>query len=343
MGHHGRRAVAHTCHKLKRRQVHIAKGRKVALIAAGQRGRRQCVLSLGKRAQRHGAQLERRILEHQAQRTRTQAFGIARRHVAVERARRIRRIALNRANMQALGNGANGGTASSLGLLLRRRKDAVAPQHQANHITWAQSVDGQRRQQGRRQVALECHHGARRTVGPGVVAHGEHQRLPQPLLGTELGQFVIFQGIEHHAALNLLNQQALLKTRRLGHHATAVVEHKRTAGIHRLVIGTDRRHTGKPHAALGCDLAVGAAANGGNGGSLAVGHVKRIELEIRNEVNTGRQHLEFAVQVKNHGDAHAVHVEHRRRPTRVVVLATLQGNARTRRHHMTVLEHHVVE
>ena len=180
-------------------------------------------------------------------------------------------------------------------------------------------------------------------MGPGVVAHGEHQCLPQPLLGTELGQFVIFQGIEHHAALNLLNQQALLKTRRLGHHATAVVEHKRTAGIHRLVIGTDRRHTGKPHAALGCDLAVGAAANGGNGGSLAVGHVKRIELEIRNEVNTGRQHLEFAVQVKNHGDAHAVHVEHRRRPTRVVVLATLQGNARTRRHHMTVLEHHVVE
>ena len=180
-------------------------------------------------------------------------------------------------------------------------------------------------------------------MGPSVVAHGEHQRLPQPLLGTELGQFVIFQGIEHHAALNLLNQQALLKTRRLGHHATAVVEHKRTAGIHRLVIGTDRRHAGKPHAALGCDLAVGAAANGGNGGSLAVGHVKRVELEIRDEVDAGRQHLELAVQVKNHSDAHAVHVEHRRRPTRVVVLATLQGNARTRRHHMTVLEHHVVE
>ena len=95
-------------------------------------------------------------------------FGVARRHIAVEHARGIRRIALNRANMQALGNGANGGTASSLGLLLRRRKDAVAPQHQANHITWAQSVDDQRRQQGRRQVALECHHGARRTVGPGV-------------------------------------------------------------------------------------------------------------------------------------------------------------------------------
>ena len=129
----------------------------------------------------------------------------------------------------------------------------------------------------------------------------------------------------------------------MGHHAAAVVEHKRTAGIHRLVIGTDRRYAGKPHAALGCDLAVGAAANGGNGSSLAVGHVKRVELEIRNEVNTGRQHLEFAVQVKNHGDAHAVHVEHRRRPTRVAVLATLQGNARTRRHHMTVLEHHVVE
>ena len=44
---------------------------------------------------------------------------------------------------------------------------------------------------------------------------GEHQCLPQPLLGTELGQFVIFQGIKHHAALNLLDQQALLKTRRL--------------------------------------------------------------------------------------------------------------------------------
>ena len=67
------------------------------------------------------------------------------------------------------------------------------------------------------------------------------------------------------------------------------------------------------------------------------------ELEIHDEVNAGRQHLELAVQVKNHGDAHAVHVKHRRRSTRVVVLATLQGNARTRRHHMTVLEHHVVE
>ena len=180
-------------------------------------------------------------------------------------------------------------------------------------------------------------------MGSGVVAHGEHQRLPQPLLGTELGQFVILQGIEHHAALNLLNQQALLKARRLGHHATAVVEHKRTAGIHRLVIGTDRRHAGKPHAALGCDLAVGAAANGSNGGSLAVGHVKRVELEIRNEVNTGRQHLEFAVQVKNHRNAHAVHVKHRRCPTGIAVPTALQGNARTGRHHMAVLEHHVVE
>ena len=104
LGHHGRGAVAHTCHKLERRQIHIAKGRKVALIAAGQRGRRQCVLGLGKRAQRHGTQLERRILEHQAQRTRTQAFGIARRHVAVEHARCIRRIALDGANVQALGD-----------------------------------------------------------------------------------------------------------------------------------------------------------------------------------------------------------------------------------------------
>ena len=343
LGHHGRRAVAHTRHKLKRRQIHIAKGCKIALVAAGKRGRRQRVLSLGKRTQCHSTQLERRILEHQAQRARAQTLGIARRHVAIEHTRRIRCIALDGANVQTLGDGADGGTAGGLHLLLRRRKNTVAPQHQANHITRAQSVDGQRRQQGRRQVTLECHHSTRRTVGSGVVAHGEHQCLPQPLLGTELGQFVIFQGIEHHAALNLLNQQALLKTRRLGHHATAVVEHKRTAGIHRLVIGTDRRHAGKPHAALGCDLAVGAAANGGNGGSLAVGHVKRIELEIRNEVDTGRQHLEFAVQVKNHGDAHAVHVEHRRRPTRVVVLATLQGNARTRRHHMTVLKHHVVE
>ena len=343
LGHHGRRAVAHTRHKLKRRQVHIAKGRKVALVTAAKRRRRQRILGFGQRAQRHRTQLERRVLQHEAQRARAQTLGIARRHVAIEHTRRIRCIALDSANVQTLGNGADGGTAGSLGLLLRRRKDTVAPQHQANYVTRAQSVDGQRRQQGRRQVTLECHHSTRRTVGSGVVAHGEHQRLPQPLLGTELGQFVIFQGIEHHATLNLLNQQALLKTRCLGHHATAVVEHKRTAGIHRLVIGTDRRHAGKPHAALGCDLAVGAAANGGNGGSLAVGHVKRVELEIRNEVNTGRQHLEFAVQVKNHGDAHAVHVEHRRRPTCVVVLATLQGNARTRRHHMTVLEHHVVE
>ena len=343
LGHHGRRAVAHARHKLKRRQVHIAKGRKVALVAAGQRGRRQRVLGLGERAQRHGAQLERRILEHQAQRTRAQTLGIARRHIAIEHTRRIRRIALDGANVQALGNRADGGTAGSLGLFLSRRKDTVAPQHKANHITRAQSVNGKCRQQGRRQVTLECHHSTRRAASAGIVAHGEHQRLPQPLLGTELGQFVIFQGIEHHTALNLLNQQALFKTRRLGHHATAVVEHKRTAGIHRLVVRTDRRHAGKPHAALRCDLAVGTAADGGDGGSLAVGHVKRVELEIRNEVNTGRQHLEFAIQVKNHGDAHAVHVEHRRRPARVVVLATLQGNARSRRHHMTVLEHHVVE
>ena len=341
--HHGRRAVAHARHKLEGRQIHIAKGRVIALVATAKRRCRQRVLGLGKRAQSHRAQLERRVLQHEAQRTRTQALGIARRHIAVEYARRIRRIALNRANMQALGNRANGGATSGLGLFLRRRKDAVAVQHQADHVARAQCIDSQRRKQRRRQIALERHHGARRTMGAGVIAHGEHQRLPQPLLGTELGQFVIFQGIEHHAALNLLNQQALLKTRRLGHHATAVVEHKRTAGIHRLVISTDRRHAGKPHAAIGCDLAVGAAAYGGNGSSLAVGHVKRVELEIRNEVNTGRQHLEFAVQVKNHGNAHAVHVEHRRRPTRVVVLTTLQGNARTRRHHMTVLEHHVVE
>ena len=104
MGHHGRGAVAHACHKLERRQIHVAKGRKIALVAAGQRGRRQCILSLGKRAQRHGAQLERRILEHQAQRARTQALGIARRHVAVEHALRIRRIALDGANVQTLSN-----------------------------------------------------------------------------------------------------------------------------------------------------------------------------------------------------------------------------------------------
>ena len=106
---------------------------------------------------------------------------------------------------------------------------------------------------------------------------------------------MVLQGIEHHAALNLLNQQALLKARRLGHHATAIVEHKRPAGIHRLVIGTDRRHAGKPHTALGRDLAVGTAAHGGNGGSLTVGHVKRVELEIGDEVDAGRQHLELAI------------------------------------------------
>ena len=129
----------------------------------------------------------------------------------------------------------------------------------------------------------------------------------------------------------------------MGHHATAVVEHKRATGIHRLVVRTNRRHAGKPHAALGGDLAVGSAAHGGDRGGLAVGHIECVELEIRNEVDAGRQHLELAVQVEDHGDAHAVHVEHRRRPTRVVVLATLQGNARTGRHHMAVLEHHVVE
>ena len=102
------------------------------------------------------------------------------------------------------------GTAGSLGLFLRRSKDTVAPQHQANHIARAQSVDGQRRQQRRRQVALERHHGARRTAGAGVIANGKHQRLPQPFLGAKLGQLVVLQGIEHHTALNLLNQQALL-------------------------------------------------------------------------------------------------------------------------------------
>lgn len=99
-------------------------------------------------AQRHRTQLERRILQHEAQRTRAQALGVARRHIAVEHTRGIRRITLNRANMQAFGNGANGGTAGSLGLLLRRRKDTVAPQHQANYVTRTQSVNGQRRQQG---------------------------------------------------------------------------------------------------------------------------------------------------------------------------------------------------
>ena len=245
--------------------------------------------------------------------------------------------------MQALGNGTDGGTASRLGLLLRRRKDAVAPQHQADHIARTQGVDGKRRQQRRRQVALERHHGARRTVGAGVIAHGEHQRLPQPLLRAELGQLMVLQGAEHHAALNLLDQQALLKTWRLGHHAAAVVEHKRPTGIHRLVVRADRRHAGKPHTALRCDLAVGSAAHGSNGGGLAVGHIECVELEIGNEVDAGRQHLELAVQVEDHRNAHAVHVEHRRRPTRVVVLAALQGNACARGHHATVLEHHVVE
>ena len=99
LGHHGRRAVAHTRHKLKRRQVHIAKGRKVALVAAAKRRRRQRVLGFGQRAQRHRTQLERRILQHEAQRARTQALGIARRHVAIEHARRIRCIALDSANV----------------------------------------------------------------------------------------------------------------------------------------------------------------------------------------------------------------------------------------------------
>ena len=245
--------------------------------------------------------------------------------------------------MQTLGNGADGGATGSLGLFLRRRKDAVAVQHQADHVARAQCIDGQRRKQRRRQIALERHHGARRAMGTGVVAHSEHQRLPQPLLGAKLGQLVVLQGIEHHATLNLLDQQALLKTRRLGHHATAVIEHKRATGIHRLVVRTDRRHAGKPHAALGCDLAVGSTAHGCNGSGLAVGHIECVELEIGNEVDTGRQHLELAVQVKDHRDAHAVHIEHRRRPTRVVVLAALQGNARAGGHYATVLEHHVVE
>ena len=341
--HHGRRTVAHARHKLERRQVYVAKGRVIALVATAKRRRRQRVLSFGQRAQRHRTQLERRVLQHETQRARAQALGVARRHIAVEHTRGIRRIALNRANMKALGNRADGGTASSLGLLLRRRKDAVASQHQADHVARAQCIDSQRRKQRRRQVALERHHGARRTAGAGVIAHGEHQRLPQPFLGAKLGQLVVLQGIEHHTALDLLNQQALLKTRRLGHHAAAVVEHKRAAGIHRLVVCTDRRHAGKPHAALRCDLAVGSAAHGGDRGGLAVGHIECVELEIGNEVDAGRQHLELAGQVEDHRGAHAVHVEHRRRPTRVVVLATLQGNARTRGHHATVLEHHIVE
>ena len=190
--------------------------------------------------------------------------------------------------MQALGNGADGGAAGSLGLFLRRRKDAVASQHQADHIARTQGVDGKRRQQGRRQIALERHHGARRTAGAGIIANGEHQRLPQPLLGTKLGQLVVFQGIEHYTALNLLNQQALLKARRLGDHAPAIVEHKRPAGIHRLVVRTDRRHAGKPYAALRCDLAVGSAAHGGDRGGLAIGHIECVELEIGNEVDAGR-------------------------------------------------------
>ena len=148
LGHHGRRAVAHTRHKLKRRQVHIAKGRKVALVTAAKRRRRQRILGFGQRAQRHRTQLERRVLQHEAQRARAQTLGIARRHVAIEHTRRIRCIALDSANVQTLGNGADGGTAGSLGLLLRRRKDTVAPQHQANYVTRTQSVNGQRRQQG---------------------------------------------------------------------------------------------------------------------------------------------------------------------------------------------------
>ena len=154
---------------------------------------------------------------------------------------------------------------------------------------------------------------------------------------------MVLQGIEHHAALNFLNQQALLKTRRLGHHATAIVEHKRPAGIHRLVIGTDRRHAGKPHAALGGDLAVGTAANGGKCSGLAVGHIKRVELKIGDEVDAGRQHLELAVQVEDHGDTHAVHVEDRRRPTGIAVPTALQGDACARWHHATILKHHVVK
>ena len=204
--HHGRRTVAYARHKLERRQVYVAKGCIIALVATAKRGRRQRVLSFGQRAQRHRTQLECRVLQHETQRARAQALGVARRHIAVEHTRGIRRIALNRANMQALGNRADGGTASSLGLLLRRRKDAVASQHQADHITRTQGVNGKRRQQGRRQIALERHHGARRTAGAGIIANGEHQRLPQPLLGTKLGQLVVLQGIEHHTALNLLNQ-----------------------------------------------------------------------------------------------------------------------------------------
>ena len=145
LGHHGRRAVTHTCHKLKRRQVHIAKGRVIALVAAAKRRRRQRVFGFGQRTQRHRTQLERRVLQHEAQRARAQTLGIARRHVAIEHARRIRCIALDGANVQTLGDGADGGTAGSLGFFLRRRKDTVAPQHQANHIARAQSVDGQRR------------------------------------------------------------------------------------------------------------------------------------------------------------------------------------------------------
>ena len=108
--------------------------------------------------------------------------------------------------MQALGNRANGGTTGGLGLFLRRRKDAVASQHQADHIARTQGVDSKRCQQGRRQVTLERHHGTRRTMGTGVIAHSEHQRLPQPFLGAKLGQLVVLQGIEHHTALDLLNQ-----------------------------------------------------------------------------------------------------------------------------------------
>ena len=145
--HHGRRTVAYARNKLERRQVYIAKGRIIALVATAKRGRRQRVLSFGQRAQRHRTQLERRVLQHETQRARAQALGVARRHIAVEHTRGIRRIALNRANMKALGNRADGGTASSLGLLLRRRKDAVASQHQADHVARAQCIDSQRRKQ----------------------------------------------------------------------------------------------------------------------------------------------------------------------------------------------------